>query len=92
MKNQKHDMMEPWMKKLTEGIERIVGKEKVSHYQVAVLPQILADFYKMLQSQSFGVAVHEQYRMEDGSMEIELCGVREADGSVKVTDARAYRG
>ena len=85
-------MMEPWMKKLTEEIGRIAGVEKVSHYQVVVLPQILANFYKMLQKQTFGIAVREQYRMEDGSMTIELCGVRESNGNVKVTDARAYRG
>ena len=82
--------MDLWMKKLTEEIERIVGTEKLSHYQVVVLPQILADFYKMLQDQPVGKKTSEQYRMEDGSMEIELKGEKLADGSVKVSDARAW--
>ena len=83
--------MEIWMQKLMADIERIVGPDKLSHYQVTVLPQILTDFYKMMQVQPSGKVVREQYRMEDGSMEIELSGVKQADGSMKVTAARAYR-
>ena len=83
--------MEPWMKQLMADVERIVGPEKISHYQVTILPQILADFYKTLQAQRAGNTAREQYRMEDGSLEIELSGVKNADGSVKVTDARAHR-
>lgn len=83
--------MEIWMQKLITDIERIAGAGKISHYQMTVLPQILADFYKMLQTQPPGKTVREQYRMEDGSMEIELSGAKQADGNVKVTGARAYR-
>lgn len=83
--------MEAWMKQLMKDVESVAGPDKLSHFQVTVLPQILADFYKTLQAQSPGRTASEQYRMDDGSMEIELKGVKQADGNVKVTDARAYR-
>ncbi len=83
--------MEVWMKNLLADIERIAGPAKLSHYQVMILPQILADFHKMLTDQPAGKSIREQYRMEDGSMEIELVGSRMPDAGVKVTDARAYR-
>ncbi|MCR5283323.1 MAG: hypothetical protein K6E18_08125 [Lachnospiraceae bacterium] len=83
-------MKENWMKQLLTDIGRIAGAEKTSHYQVTVLPQILADFYKMLQGLQAGKEASEQYRMEDGSMEIRLRGIKQADGMVKITSAGAY--
>ena len=82
--------MEEWMKQLMTDIARIAGSDKLAHYQVTVLPQILADFYKTLQGQRVGKDASEQYRMEDGSMEIRLSGMKQADGTVKVTSAGAY--
>ena len=82
--------MDAWMQNLISDIERIAGADKVSHYQITVLPQILADFHKMLQKEAAGKTVREQYRMEDGSMEIELVGMKDASENVKVTSARAY--
>ena len=82
--------MDVWMQKLITDIGNVAGVDKLPHYQVTVLPQILADFYKMLQQQPPGKTIREQYRMEDGSMEIELGGVKDPSGNVKVTSAGAY--
>ena len=82
--------MDVWMQNLMTDIGSVAGADKLPHYQVTVLPQILADFYKMLQGENPGKTVREQYRMEDGSMEIELAGQKDASGNAKVTSARAY--
>lgn len=83
--------MESWMQKLNLEIGDIVGEDQLSHYQVTVLPQILADFHKMLTCQPFNKTIKEQYRMENGKMEIELSGVKKADGNVKILEAKAKR-
>ena len=83
--------MEPWMQKLNKEIEDIVGEEELSHYQVTVLPQILADFYKMLKDRPLNKIVREQYRMENRKMEIQLSGMKKTDADVKILEAKAIR-
>ena len=69
------------MQKLTEQIEKKTGKQGSAHYQTVILPQITADFYKMLKEAPTGKLVHEEYRMEDASMIIILEGERNRSGS-----------
>ena len=83
--------MEPWMQKLNKEIGDIVGEEQLSHYRIIVLPQILADFYKMLKDQPVNKIIKEQYRMENGKLEIEISGVKKADADIKVLDANVKR-
>lgn len=73
--------MELWMQKLTEQIEKKMGKQKLTHYQTVILPQIMADFYNMLKKAPLGELVSEEYRMEDASMTIILEGRRNHSGS-----------
>ncbi len=79
------------MQKLNQEIKDIVGKGQLVHYQVIVLPQILADFHKMLKARPVNQITKEQYRMENGKMEIEITGVKKADADVKILDANARR-
>ena len=83
--------MEAWMLTLCDQIGKIAGEAKLAHYQMAILPQILADFYKMLSSQPDNRVVREQYRMDDGTMEIELSGAKKSDGEVRILEAGARR-
>ena len=80
--------MEAWMQELTEQIEKKVGKKKLPHYQTVILPQIMADFYKMLKEAQNGKHVREEYRIEDGSMTIILEGNRDRSGH-RITRAEA---
>ena len=73
--------MEVWIEKLNEQIEKKIGKQKLPHYQTMILPQITADFYKMLKEATIGKIVREEYRMEDASMIIILEGERNRNGS-----------
>ena len=73
--------MEVWIEKFNEQIEKKIGKQKLPHYQTVVLPQITADFYKMLKDAPIGKTVREEYRMEDASMTIILEGERGRSGS-----------
>ena len=78
---QEISVMESWIQKLNEQIEKKIGKQKLPHYQTVVLPQITADFYKMLKDAPIGKTVREEYRMEDASMTIILEGERDRNGS-----------
>ena len=69
------------MQELNEQIEKKIGKQKLPHYQTMILPQIAADFYKMLKEAPIGKVVREEYRMEDASMTIILEGERDRNGS-----------
>ena len=73
--------MEVWIEKFNEQIEKKIGKQKLPHYQTMILPQITADFYKMLKEAPIGKIVREEYRMEDASMTIILEGERDRSGS-----------
>ena len=73
--------MEVWMQELNEQIEKKIGEQKLPHYQTMILPQITADFYKMLKEAPIGEVVREEYRMEDASMTIILEGERDRSGS-----------
>ena len=73
--------MEVWMQELNEQIEKKIGEKKLPHYQTMILPQITADFYKMLKEATIGKIVREEYRMEDASMIIILEGERNRNGS-----------
>ena len=73
--------MEVWIEKLNEQIEKKIGKQKLPHYQTMILPQITADFYKMLKEAPIGKVIREEYRMEDASMTIILEGERDRNGS-----------
>ena len=73
--------MEVWIQELNEQIEKKIGKQKLPHYQTMILPQITADFYKMLKEAPIGKIVREEYRMEDASMTIILEGERNRSGS-----------
>ena len=73
--------MEVWIEKFNEQIEKKIGKQKLPHYQTMILPQITADFYKMLKEAPIGKVVREEYRMEDASMTIILEGERDRNGS-----------
>ncbi|MBR5406027.1 MAG: hypothetical protein IK111_00145 [Lachnospiraceae bacterium] len=73
--------MEVWMQELNEQIEKKIGEQKLPHYQTMILPQITADFYKMLKEATIGKIVREEYRMEDASMIIILEGERNRNGS-----------
>ena len=73
--------MEPWMQEVTGKIEKKVGKQALLHYQTVILPQITADFYKMLKDAPIGKSVREEYRMEDASMIMILEGKRERNGA-----------
>ena len=83
--------MKHWMQNLNKEIGDIVGESELSHYQVTVLPRIFADFYKMLVNQPLNKIIKEQYRMENGKMEIELSGMKKADTDVRILDAKAKR-
>ncbi len=83
--------MESWMQKLEFEIGDIVGKTELSHYRITILPQILADFYKMLKAGPLNKVIKEQYRMENGKMEIELSGIKKTDTNLKILDAAAKR-
>lgn len=72
--------MEAWMQNLTGQIENKTGKQKLPHYQTVILPQITADFYKMLKEAPMGKLVREEYRMEDESMTIILEGKKDRNG------------
>ena len=69
------------MQELNEQIEKKIGEKKLPHYQTMILPQITADFYKMLKEAPIGKVVREEYRMEDASMIIILEGERDRNGS-----------
>ena len=69
------------MQELNEQIEKKIGKQKLPHYQTMILPQITADFYKMLKEAPIGEIVREEYRMEDASITIILEGERNRSGS-----------
>ena len=73
--------MEVWIQELNEQIEKKIGKQKLPHYQTMILPQITADFYKMLKEAPIGKIISEEYRMEDASMTIILEGERGRSGS-----------
>lgn len=73
--------MEPWMNILTGQIEKKIGKQGLLHYQTVILPQITADFFKMLKEAPLGKLIREEYRMEDASMTIILEGERNHSGS-----------
>ena len=73
--------MEVWMQELNEQIEKKIGEQKLPHYQTMILPQITADFYKMLKEAPIGKVIREEYRMEDASMTIILEGERDRNGS-----------
>lgn len=68
------------MQKLIEQIEKKTGKQKLPHYQTVILPQITADFYKMLKEAPIGKTIREEYHMEDASMTIILEGERSRNG------------
>lgn len=72
--------MESWMQELLRQIEEKAGKEKTAHYQTVILPQIIADFYKMLNNAPVGELVREDYHMEDESMTIIFEGERKRSG------------
>ena len=78
--------MEAWMQELNQQIENKIGKQKLPHYQAVILPQITADFYKMLKEAPTRKPVREEYRLEDGSMTIILEGDRDSSG-VRITRA-----
>ncbi|MCR5000448.1 MAG: hypothetical protein K6A71_01480 [Lachnospiraceae bacterium] len=73
--------METWMQELIIQIENRAGAERAAHYQTVILPQIIADFYRMLKDAPIGKPVREDYRMEDASMTIILEGERKRSGS-----------
>ena len=73
--------MESWIQELNEQIEKKIGKQMLPHYQTMILPQVTADFYKMLKEAPIGKVVREEYRMEDASMTIILEGERDRSGS-----------
>ena len=68
------------MQKLAEQLEKKKGKNELPHYQTVILPQITADFYKMLKESPMGKLVREEYRTEDASMTIILEGERNRNG------------
>jgi hypothetical protein len=72
--------MESWMISLTDQIENKIGKQRLPHYRTVILPQITADFYKMLKSAPIGKLIKEEYCMEDASMTIVLEGERNRMG------------
>ena len=72
--------MEVWMQKLNEQIEKKIGLNKLPHYQTVILPQITADFYKMLKEAPIGKIICEEYCMEDASMTIILEGEKYRNG------------
>ena len=77
--------MEPWMIKLKNEIRKVVGEDRADHYETVILPNIVMDFYKMLQGSKADSFVSEEYRMEDNSMKIVLCGLKDSKGQCKVT-------
>ena len=83
--------MEPWMQKLNQEIGDILGEDRLSHYQITVLPQIFADFFKMLKDQPLNKVMKEQYRMENGEMEIEFSGVKKTNTDVRILEVKARR-
>lgn len=70
---------------LKNEIRIAVGKDKADHYETVILPNIVMDFYKMLQGSKINSPVSEEYRMEDGSMKIMLSGIKDGRGQCKVT-------
>ena len=57
---------------LQQEIKNQLGESKAAHINVAVLPSIIMDFKKMLESTSGQVS--EDYHLEDGSLNITLRG------------------
>ena len=51
----------------------------------------MPDFYKMLKAGPLNKVIKEQYRMENGKMEIELSGIKKTDTNLKILDAAAKR-
>ncbi len=68
--------MEPWMERFTKQLEEKVTGDKIAHYQTVIMPQVIADFMKMLNDTPAGQIVREEYRMEDSSLTIRLEGKR----------------
>lgn len=79
--------MEPWMQKLISDIRDAVGDDKAVHYETVILPNIVMDFYGMLQKSKSGEIVSEEYQMEDKSMKVMLKGIKDSKGKLKVTTA-----
>lgn len=80
--------MEAWMENLTKQIENKIGKQKLPHYLTVIIPQITADFYKMLKAAPIDQSVREEYCMEDASMTIVMEGLRNREGC-KIVRAEA---
>lgn len=72
--------MESWMQELIKQIENSTGAERAAHFQTVILPQIIADYYRMLKEAPIGKPIREDYRMEDASMTITLEGNRNRSG------------
>ena len=75
------------MQKLISEIRDAVGDGKAAHYETVILPNIVMDFFGMLQRSDAGLPVSEEYCMEDGSMKIMLSGTKDSKGKCKVTKA-----
>ncbi|MCR5508746.1 MAG: hypothetical protein K6F34_08660 [Lachnospiraceae bacterium] len=83
--------MEIWMEELLEDIKKHVGDAGISHYQTVIIPQVLMDFYKMLQGAGRDRIVSEEYRMEDGSFTIRLTGKKNNKGKSEVIKAEVVK-
>ncbi|MBR4720092.1 MAG: hypothetical protein IKP31_07615 [Lachnospiraceae bacterium] len=73
------------MKELINKIRMIAGDDKAAHYETVILPNIVMDFYGMIQRSATGSLVSEEYRMEDNSMKIILNGMKDNKGRCRVT-------
>ena len=79
------------MTELLENIEKIIGRDKMPHYQTVVLPQILMDFNKQLQNAPADQIVSEEYRMEDNSLTIRITGTKDNKGKCTVRKTVVYK-
>lgn len=75
------------MQNLKNDIRKTVGDDRVAHYETVILPNIVMDFYGMLQKSKNGSSVSEEYRMEDSSFKIMLSGMKDSRGKCTVTKA-----
>ena len=49
------------MIKLKNEIRKVVGEDRADHYETVILPNIVMDFYKMLQGSKADSFVSEEY-------------------------------
>ncbi len=72
------------MEEIIKQLENIYGPGKGLHVFNTIMPGILADFHKMLESAPHGKEIFEEYRLEDGKASVILKGKRSSKPQISI--------